>query len=64
MVYFLCLFGGKMPKKEIDRIQDYIFAQLSSLQFNYTTLSQEDKTDKLLELLINWIAFEMEKRKL
>lgn len=49
-------------QQEIYDIQKYIFKKLSSTMYDYTTLSQPDRLTAILELLLNWIAFEMENK--
>lgn len=51
-------------EQELYELQSHIFKTLSSSTYDYTTLNQEDKTARILELVLNWIACEMEKSKL
>ena len=51
-------------EEEIVQIQAYIMKKINNLRYGYTTLSRRDVTDILVGLGLNWIEWEMEKRKL
>lgn len=49
---------------EIKQIQSYIMKKINHLRYGYTTLSQLDQLNILMNLIANWIEFEMEKQNL
>ena len=49
--------------EDINKIQEYILSKLKSTLYAYTTLPEEQRLYILLELVINWIDNEMERRK-
>lgn len=54
--------GGSMSNQdEIQQIQAYILKKINNLRYGYTTLNQLDQIDMLINLIANWIEFEMEK---
>lgn len=48
-------------EQELHDLQEYTVKKIISQLYSYTTLSREDNTDRILELMLNWIACQMEK---
>lgn len=58
------LDNNKKNIEEINEIQEYLMQKINNTRYVPTTMSRADATDFLLELALNWIDFEMQKRKL
>lgn len=58
------LDNNKKNIEEINEIQEYLMQKINNTRYSQTTMSRQDTTDFLLELTLNWINFEMDKRKL
>lgn len=55
---------NKKNIEEINNIQKYLIKKINNARYEYTTMNKQEHTDFLLDLALNWIIYEMEKRKI
>lgn len=48
-----------MTTDEIEKIQEYIRKKIHAIRYEYTTLSHQEKREILIDLIANWIDYEM-----
>ncbi|MGL5329089.1 MAG: hypothetical protein ACRDD7_07465 [Peptostreptococcaceae bacterium] len=48
--------------EDVGKIQNYISNRIQNTLYGYSSLSYEDKNDIVIELVANWILWEMKLR--